>query len=566
MLVKGLAVIGVIFPIGGACSLVERKISAWMQGRPGPNRAIPFWFAWVPVLGPFLQRLGVFHLMADGGKMFFKEDPVPGPREQVLLHARAGRGDDPRAHHVTVVPFGAYLDGAASWCRCAGQRRRRHPRGLRGFVARRLLAHPRRLGLEFEISLPRRRARLGAAHLLRAVDDALGAAGVPLGQRPGRQRHAEPLQGGGRPSRAGLSWHGAWFIFYMPVSAVVFLVSLFAETNRLPFDMAEGEADLVGGFHTEYGSMKWGLFFVAEYSHMLVGSGVFILLFLGGWNPLPWLPLADCRGLAAPHEPAASLLGLLSIAIFLGKTLFFIFVFMWVRWTVPRFRYDQVMKLGWQKLLPLAIGNLFYPDLRSRARVPHRVPIPDQVIFVTAMAYVSPTSSNANPSRSPSALPPADPGGHAGDVEAPVPPNVTLEYPEQRPAIPPGYRGVPDAGDGPERPREMRLLPALRVRLPAQGHPHHARARSRRRSPTAHVEKAPQAFDIDMLRCIYCGLCQEVCPEEAIFLQNQYSMTGYTRAEMVNNKARLYELGGTLPDQHFKWDKKKAAAEHGNEH
>ncbi len=85
-------------------------------------------------------------------------------------------------------------------------------------------------------------------------------------------------------------------------------------------------------------------------------------------------------------------------------------------------------------------------------------------------------------------------------------------------------------------------------------------------APTAHVEKAPQAFEIDMLRCIYCGLCQEVCPEEAIFLQNQFSMSGYTRAEMVNDKARLYELGGTLPDQHYKWDKKKAAAEHGNAH
>jgi len=143
----------------------------------------------------------------------------------------------------------------------------------------------------------------------------------------------------------------------MPVSAFIFLISLFAETNRLPFDMAEGEADLVGGFHTEYGSLKWGLFFVAEYSHMLIGSAVFVLLFLGGWNPLPWVPLAD---LAAWLHVASYpiILGLLSIGIFLGKVLFFIFVFMWVRWTVPRFRYDQVMTLGWQKLLPLAIGNL----------------------------------------------------------------------------------------------------------------------------------------------------------------------------------------------------------------
>jgi len=160
-------------------------------------------------------------------------------------------------------------------------------------------------------------------------------------------------------SGAGLHWDGLWFIFYMPVSAIVFLVALFAETNRLPFDMAEGEADLVGGFHTEYGAMKWGLFFVAEYSHMMIGSGVFILLFLGGWNPLPFLPLSTVAGwLHLVDQPI--LLGLLSIAIFMGKVVFFIFLFMWVRWTVPRFRYDQVMKLGWQKLLPLAIGNLVF--------------------------------------------------------------------------------------------------------------------------------------------------------------------------------------------------------------
>jgi NADH-quinone oxidoreductase subunit H len=160
-------------------------------------------------------------------------------------------------------------------------------------------------------------------------------------------------------SGSGLAWDSLWFIFYMPVSAVIFLVALFAETNRLPFDMAEGEADLVGGFHTEYGSMKWGLFFVAEYSHMLIGSGVFILLFLGGWNPLPGVPLSDVAAwLHLADKPL--LLGLLSIAIFMGKALFFLFLFMWVRWTVPRFRYDQVMKLGWQKLLPLSIGNLLF--------------------------------------------------------------------------------------------------------------------------------------------------------------------------------------------------------------
>jgi NADH-quinone oxidoreductase subunit I len=142
-------------------------------------------------------------------------------------------------------------------------------------------------------------------------------------------------------------------------------------------------------------------------------------------------------------------------------------------------------------------------------------------------------------------------------------PKETLEYPEQRPAIPAGYRGVPTLVKDPNGrekcvscqlcefvcpPKAIRITPG---EIPP-GTPHE------------HVERAPQVFDIDMLRCIYCGMCQEVCPEEAIWLQQQYSMTGYTREEMVNHKARLYELGGTLPDSHFKWDKKKAAEEHGN--
>jgi NADH-quinone oxidoreductase subunit H len=121
--------------------------------------------------------------------------------------------------------------------------------------------------------------------------------------------------------------------------------------------MPESEADLVGGFHTEYGAFKWGLFFVAEYANMIIGSAVFILLFCGGWNPLPWVSLADVAGwLNLAGAPV--LLGALSIAIFLGKVIAMIFFFMWVRWTVPRFRYDQVMEIGWKKLLPLSILNL----------------------------------------------------------------------------------------------------------------------------------------------------------------------------------------------------------------
>lgn len=144
-------------------------------------------------------------------------------------------------------------------------------------------------------------------------------------------------------------------------------------------------------------------------------------------------------------------------------------------------------------------------------------------------------------------------------------PAITLEYPEQRPGIPAGYRGVPTLVKDPQGrekcvscqlcefvcpPKAIRITPGA---VDATG-------------PNAHVEKAPKEFRIDMLRCIYCGYCQEVCPEEAIWLQNVYSLSGYKRDEMVHDKAKLYELGGTLPDTHHKWDKKKAAEEAGNAH
>jgi NADH-quinone oxidoreductase subunit H len=147
----------------------------------------------------------------------------------------------------------------------------------------------------------------------------------------------------------------------MPLSAFIFLVALFAETNRQPFDMPESESDLVGGFHTEYGAFKWSLFFVAEYCHMVIGSAVFILLFFGGWNPLPWVTLTDTVQALAHVLPIAThplFMGILGITIFLAKICFSIFFFMWVRWTLPRFRYDQVMNMGWKQLLPLSIANL----------------------------------------------------------------------------------------------------------------------------------------------------------------------------------------------------------------
>ena len=143
--------------------------------------------------------------------------------------------------------------------------------------------------------------------------------------------------------------HAAWLLLVQPVSALIFLIALFAETNRLPFDMPESETDLVGGFHTEYGSFKFGIFFVAEYAHIVIGSAIFTILFLGGWH----FSTMDVKSLAANWIGT-----LIGIGWFLTKTIALIFFFIWIRWTLPRFRYDQVMDLGWTKFAT-GIGESF---------------------------------------------------------------------------------------------------------------------------------------------------------------------------------------------------------------
>lgn len=356
-LIKGVAVIAVVFPIAGFCSMAERKVSAWIQGRPGPNRALPFWFAWVPVIGPFLQRLGIFHVMADGGKMLFKEDPLPGHVNKFYFILAPIVAMMPALTTVTAVPFGAYLNQTGTVVPLAlapvdiGL--------LAVFAVGSLGVYSLILaGWASNSKYPflggiRASAQLISYELSMTLSVLPVFLWINAPGQPGTLSLAKVVEFQSQP---GL-WGGTWFIVTMPICALIFLISLFAETNRQPFDMPESEADLVGGFHTEYGAFKWGLFFVAEYSHMLIGSGVFVLLFLGGWNPLPWLPLAQLASLLhITHLPIV--VGVLSIAIFLVKVLAMIFFFMWVRWTIPRFRYDQVMQLGWQKLLPLAIGNL----------------------------------------------------------------------------------------------------------------------------------------------------------------------------------------------------------------
>ncbi|MDZ7715388.1 MAG: NADH-quinone oxidoreductase subunit NuoH [Balneolaceae bacterium] len=140
-----------------------------------------------------------------------------------------------------------------------------------------------------------------------------------------------------------------WNIFRNPVAAVIFIVAAFAEANRTPFDLVEAEQELVGGFHTEYSSMKFGMFFLAEYMHVVIGSMLITTFFFGSYH-LPfagyWLP-----------EMSTTWKAVLDVGVFTAKTLFWVFVYIWVRWTIPRFKYNQVMKLGWKRMLPISIFN-----------------------------------------------------------------------------------------------------------------------------------------------------------------------------------------------------------------
>lgn len=148
-------------------------------------------------------------------------------------------------------------------------------------------------------------------------------------------------------------WFGflpKWGVFYQPIAAVLFLIAIFAESNRTPFDLPEGESELVAGYHLEYSSMKFALFFMAEYIHMMALSALFIILFFGGYNILPGMELIT--------DSFPSLLPLLQLASIFLKVAFMIWFFVWVRWTLPRFRYDQLMDLGWKRLLPLGLLNL----------------------------------------------------------------------------------------------------------------------------------------------------------------------------------------------------------------
>ena len=335
----------------GLCSysvLAERKVSSWIQGRIGPNQTRLPLLGYIPVLGNLLTRLGVFQPVADGLKFLFKEEITPGHVKKGYYYLAPILALAPALTTMVVLPFGRYVDAAGAVQPIALANLdvgflfilAVSSLGVYGIVL---------AGWSSNSKYPFLGAIRASAQMI-SYELAMGLSILPVfmwASAPGSENGMSLF--GVVQAQQGL-WLGIW----QPISALVFLVALFAETNRLPFDMAESETDLVGGFHTEYGCFKFGLFFVAEYAHVIMGSAIFVLLFAGGWHFLPFV---------ADVWPSGVFGSVLSVIWFMCKVFFMIFFFIWVRWTLPRFRYDQIMSLGWKILLPLAIGNLVFNTL-----------------------------------------------------------------------------------------------------------------------------------------------------------------------------------------------------------
>lgn len=339
---------------------VERRGSAFIQSRFGPNR-----------VGP----LGLTQLLADAVKFLAKEEFIPaGGRVFIfyaapilaLVPAALAFGSIPLSSPVQVEAFemfgqvwGPYLFNFQSFHFGVGIV---FVLGVSSLAAYSLLmagwgstnkyslmgalrASAQAISYELALSL----SLVGAILIYGTFDFT-----EMLAQQAG------PLAFSFMGKAIEISFLPNWGIFYQPLGALLYFVSIFAETNRLPFDLPEAEGELVAGYHTEYGGLKMLLFYIGEYGHMLVGSALFVVFYLGGYQ----LPLVSEQAVnqfiiaSSFGITAASLItALLLFAVFFLKVLFFLWVFIWVRWTLPRFRYDQLMDLGWKTMLPWALGN-----------------------------------------------------------------------------------------------------------------------------------------------------------------------------------------------------------------
>ncbi|HIG27188.1 MAG TPA: NADH-quinone oxidoreductase subunit NuoH [Verrucomicrobiales bacterium] len=323
-IVKVALVVGLLLPMIAYSVMAERRISAWIQGRVGPNR-----------VGPF----GLLQPIADGIKSLLKEDFVPDHVRKCYFWLAPALTLIPSFLVLAVVPFGSYLGPEReAWSKMVIADLNIGILFTFGIVS--LSVYGIVLAGYASNSKYSFLGGIRATAQMISYEISMGLAVIPLFMLTGVLNLGEVI--------AYQVEHG-WLIWKQPISFILFLVAAFAETNRLPFDLPESETELVSGYHTEYSSMKFALFFLGEYAAMIAVSAMMVTLFFGGWT----LPIFGL------DQPAITFFGgLLHIMIFLGKVLVFMVLFIWIRWMLPRFRYDQLMDLGWTRFLPLAFVNI----------------------------------------------------------------------------------------------------------------------------------------------------------------------------------------------------------------
>lgn len=335
-LVKIVVVFAVVMTMVAYAVLVERKVSAFIQDRVGPNRTRPFFARYLPVVGPALVRWGLFQPIADALKAILKEDYTPGHVRKVYFWIAPAIAMVPALLTLAVIPFGSRLGGQSMVIADLDVGILYTfgivSLGVYGIVL---------AGYAANSKYPFLGGIRSSAQLI-SYEISMGLSVIPVFLIVGSLNLGDVIE-----HQAGSVFR--WHIVQQPLAFFIFLIAAFAETNRLPFDLPEAETELVGGYHTEYSSMKFALFFLGEYAAMISVSAMMVTLFLGGWT-LPFLGL---------DQPATSIwMGLAHLAIFLVKLCGFLVLIIWVRWMLPRFRYDQLMDLGWRKFIPLALANI----------------------------------------------------------------------------------------------------------------------------------------------------------------------------------------------------------------
>ena len=347
--IKVLGVFAVVMPMVAYSVVAERRISAFIQDRVGPNRVgIPF---------TNIKLLGLGQPLADGLKSFLKEDFTPGHVKRIYYWMAPAVSMTPSFIVFAVIPFGSMLGmqkmviadlnvgilftfGIVSL-------------GVYGIVL---------AGYSANSKYPFLGGIRSSAQMI-SYEIAMGMSVVPVfmlaadpAWRDGLTSEWKAyLEGTGLLNLSSVVAYQSdslfsWLIFKQPIAFWIFLISIFAETNRLPFDLPESETELVSGYNTEYSSMRFALFFMGEYAAMIAGSALMVVLFCGGWT----LPFGEYF-----NTPAQGLVqGIIHILVFIGKIAVFLGLMIWVRWMLPRFRYDQLMNIGWKRFLPVSLANI----------------------------------------------------------------------------------------------------------------------------------------------------------------------------------------------------------------